>query len=173
MDDQRRNNGNRSVAKALISPLFGHDSRGAATFLSIGLLLVLGGCLVLPKTEQDPVPECELWTRSLTLDIDQATFNLRVMNREFNRLAQSDCREPECIALLAPAITVSMGSVIVSGSIVVAGNTLHWIEKQGRCEDSMVRQATRDLAGTFANSGGWVMRKGEDLINWFKAQAQR
>ena len=43
----------------------------------------------------------------------------------------------ECLLV---ALGVASTSYIVSGSIVVVGNTVHWIEKQGRCEDRFMRE---------------------------------
>ena len=40
-----------------------------------------------------------------------------------------------CIIL---AGVITGGSAIVSGSIVLVGNSLHWLEKQGKCEDSFL-----------------------------------
>ncbi|WP_221794905.1 hypothetical protein [Oceanobacter mangrovi] len=38
-----------------------------------------------------------------------------------------------CLALFG--VVVPVGSTIVSGSIYLVGNTLHWIEKQAYCTD--------------------------------------
>ncbi len=37
------------------------------------------------------------------------------------------------------ATVVAGGSAVVSGSIVLVGNTFHWLEKQGRCDDGFLR----------------------------------
>jgi hypothetical protein len=42
--------------------------------------------------------------------------------------------------LLTIGLIVPAGSFVVSGSIVVVGNTLHWLEYQGRCKDSFLNQ---------------------------------
>lgn len=34
-------------------------------------------------------------------------------------------------------IAVPAGSFVVSGSIVLIGNTLHWLEYQGRCNNDV------------------------------------
>jgi hypothetical protein len=34
---------------------------------------------------------------------------------------------------LVVALGVTAGSAVVSGSIVVAGNTVYWLEKRGKC----------------------------------------
>ena len=35
--------------------------------------------------------------------------------------------------------TVSLGWTVIAGSVVVVGKTVHWLEKQGSCEDSLVK----------------------------------
>jgi len=42
--------------------------------------------------------------------------------------------------LLTVGLVVPAGSFVVSGSIVIVGNTMHWLEYQGKCEDSFLRQ---------------------------------
>ena len=45
----------------------------------------------------------------------------------------SGCNDNECIAAL---LAVFAGSAIISGSIVVTNNTVHWLEYQGTCSYS-------------------------------------
>jgi len=70
---------------------------------------------------------------------------------------------------LAP-IAVTAGSLIVSGSIVVAGNTVHWIEKQGKCDDSATNKAISNLVDATKMYGGHVIKTGGQLIDWFEEQ---
>ena len=44
------------------------------------------------------------------------------------------------IACLVGAGIVPAGTFVVSGSIVLIGNTLHWLEYQGRCDDGVIQQ---------------------------------
>ena len=89
------------------------------------ILYFLSSCAVVPKVSQDPDNErCKLSTNKMDPDI----------------IGNTNCAKtgtPKevvgCLALAAGAITVTG---IISGSIVLAGNTIHWIEKQGKCEDS-------------------------------------
>jgi len=48
------------------------------------------------------------------------------------------CHDDEC---LAAALVISAGSVLVSGTIVLAGNTVHWLEYQGTCSDGYLNSA--------------------------------
>lgn len=89
------------------------------------------------------------------------------MTRELERVASSNCDEPECLLVYAPIITISAGSAIVSGSIVVIGNGLHWLEQQGSCEDGVLRNAVLSIRTSAIDAGGWMVESGRDLINWF------
>jgi hypothetical protein len=44
------------------------------------------------------------------------------------------------VCLLTIGLVVPAGSFVVSGSIVMVGNTLHWLEYQGRCQDSFLQE---------------------------------
>jgi hypothetical protein len=40
--------------------------------------------------------------------------------------------------LLGMAIVVPAGSFLVSGSLVMIGNTMHWLEYQGTCDNGFI-----------------------------------
>lgn len=89
------------------------------------LCFVVSGCVFFPSVsdQQDYIDECDMLTKELTLSSELY---------DLHRGCGSDVNAPACylaMALGAPAI-----SYVVSGSIVLAGNTLHWLEYQGRCE---------------------------------------
>ena len=52
-------------------------------------------------------------------------------------LNNRDC----AVGALAGVIVVTAGSAVISGSIVVTGNTLHWLEYQGTCSDGYLSKA--------------------------------
>jgi len=84
---------------------------------------LLSACaLVVPEVSQDQSygQECKLITRNMDL--------------RFGFAPSTDLGTSGCGAncLMAPVITAA-GSFIVSGSIVMANDTLHWLEYQGRC----------------------------------------
>ena len=154
--------------------LRGQGSQETVMYRPINLSLIgaiiISGCIVLPKTVPPEDRECVLVTKSLTIDfytdsdlIDEAVDEM------FDAMA-SDCREPECLILLAPLITISIGSLIVSGSIVVVGNTIHWMEQQGKCDDSITQQALTGLKSSATEIGGRVIESGSELIGWFQKQ---
>ena len=43
------------------------------------------------------------------------------------------CSNEGCVALLAAAGVVSATSAVVSGSVVLTGNVVYWLEKKGAC----------------------------------------
>lgn len=43
------------------------------------------------------------------------------------------CRGNECGAMLVFIGATAAASAVISGSIVIVGNVVHWFEKQGQC----------------------------------------
>jgi hypothetical protein len=151
--------------------------RNKHTVLIIALLIFLPSifitsCLFLPKTVPDEEDqECLLVTKGLTIDYYISSDMIDEAVDEMVQAITSDCHEPECLILFAPLIAISVGSFIVSGSIVVIGNTIHWIEEQGRCDDSVTRQALTEVINSAKKLGGTVITTCSELIEWFKRQA--
>ena len=86
------------------------------------VIFFVSGCFYVPKIEENKNENCELITKKMTIE-----------NRgEFPQGCNDEC--------LLVALGVATTSYIVSGTITVVGNTIHWIEKQGRCEDSFMRE---------------------------------
>jgi len=58
-------------------------------------------------------------------------------------IAENGCiNNRDCVVgALAGVIVVTAGSAIISGSIVITGNTLHWLEYQGTCSDGYLSKA--------------------------------
>ena len=82
--------------------------------------LLLEGCIVYPRAVSEPAPaSCRLVSRQLRLDAVALEL---------------PCNAEPFTCLLG-LILLGGGSTVVSGSIVLVGNTVHWIERQGRCED--------------------------------------
>jgi hypothetical protein len=151
--------------------------RNKHTVLIIALLIFIPSiyitsCLFLPKTIPDEEnQECLLVTKSMTIDYYTSPDMIDEAVDEMANAIKSDCHEPECLLLFAPLIAISVGSFIVSGSIVVVGNTIHWIEEQGRCDDSVTRQTLTEVISSAKKLGGMVITTCSELIEWFKRQA--
>ena len=134
------------------------------------IMFLMQSCIVLPKTVPRDDQECLLLTKSMTIDYYTSPDMIDEAVDEMVHALASDCHEPECLLLFAPLVAISAGSLVVSGSIVVAGNTIHWIEKQGRCDDSITQQAITGLITSIKNIGGSVINTSTALIEWFKKQ---
>lgn len=134
------------------------------------VMLIIQSCIVIPKTVPEEDQDCLLVTKSMTIDYYTSPELIDGAVDEMINAISSDCHEPECLLLFAPLVAISVGSFIVSGSIVVAGNTIHWIEKQGRCDGSVTRQALVGLINSAKELGGTVIKTGMELIEWFKKQ---
>jgi hypothetical protein len=134
--------------------------------------IYITSCLFLPKTVPDEEDqECLLVTKSMTIDYYTSPDMIDEAVDEMANAIKSDCHEPECLLLFAPLIAISVGSFIVSGSIVVVGNTIHWIEEQGRCDDSVTRKTLTEVINSAKKLGGTVITTCSELIEWFKKQA--
>jgi hypothetical protein len=88
--------------------------------LVAGAVGVLGGCMVLPKVDMNqPVP-CPMVTREVTLDVVQLGHI-------------GHCYGDACLLQLTAGTVIFAASALVSGSVALVGNTLHWIERAGKC----------------------------------------
>jgi len=129
------------------------------------LFLSIVGCFA-PAIVAERKPECQLVTKKLELVLSKegsGVLMAMLLSPSHN------CNTPECL-LIFPlgAIAISVTSMIVSGSIVVAGNTIHWIEKEGRCENSTIQTLLNHFIGSIRAIGGKTIQSTTDLITWFK-----
>jgi hypothetical protein len=82
--------------------------------------LVLQGCVVVPHTTSTYNPDCQLVSEHMELQPIQIA-------------GMQSCQGNGCAAALAYYGAVAAASVVVSGSIVVVGNAVYWVEEHGRC----------------------------------------
>ncbi len=87
----------------------------------------MSACVVVPVVDKDEAESstCKTYTKSMSLEM--VTGN-----------PGGGCNNNECIAAL---LVVFAGSAIISGSIVLTGNTVHWLEYQGTCSDGYLNAA--------------------------------
>ena len=87
--------------------------------------LNLVACAFVPKVEhsQTYAKNCEMYTKELTLDAIS--------------LGGLDCGGNTSCFAVAGLIPVT--TFLVSGSIVLVGNTVHWLEYQGSCDEGLVQ----------------------------------
>lgn len=87
------------------------------------LALVLSGCVYTPQLVTRYDERCDIEFKQMTLTTQQ----LQVIN------PGPTCADKDCLALIAGQILMVPASAIISGSIVLVGNTLFWMQKEGQC----------------------------------------
>jgi len=101
--------------------------------LQLTLVLVSLGALVgcaYPKTVRAYDEECQIVAREMVLDVTDPN-------------ASRTCGSNGCVGQLVLEAAVLAASTVVSGSIVVAGNVVYWLEKKRNCKP---KQALPELA---------------------------
>jgi hypothetical protein len=83
----------------------------------------VSGCVFYPKKIEYYDSDCEIQARRLVLET-------KTMKESCPGSSSGNSDDVACLALI---LAVSTGSAIVSGSIVVVGNTVYWLEKKGKC----------------------------------------
>lgn len=88
-------------------------------------LTLVSSCSFVPKASenQEYFAECPMLTKQLTLSVTE--------------LEGGVCDDDDDLeaCLLTLGVVVPVGTLVLSGSIVVAGNTLHWLEYEATCEN--------------------------------------
>ena len=139
--------------------------QNSTVVLILFLPLIIWSCLVIPKTEHSTVSNCELITKSWTLEFHGIGSNNGCYGCDDFVRVVIECggEVEECVAIIA---TVSLGWTVIAGSIVVVGNTAHWLEKQGTCEDSLVKSSINKLYSSTLDLGGLVINSSSDFVNY-------
>jgi hypothetical protein len=83
-------------------------------------LVALQACVFVPRTVQTYDEDCQMVTRQAVLEVQAIGLF-------------QQCNSDGCRAALVAAGVVSAVTAVVSGSLVVVGNVVYWIEKQGQC----------------------------------------
>jgi hypothetical protein len=102
----------------------------ASVLLILGHLLIQG-CVYIPKTKPEDLVygDCTTYTRKWELTHKQyVDFEVCY--------GSSPIESGICLSLIG--VVVPAGSFIVSGSVVIVGNTLNWLEYKGRCGDEAI-----------------------------------
>ncbi|MEN0038993.1 MAG: hypothetical protein AAGC78_18080 [Cellvibrio sp.] len=86
----------------------------------------LSACVVAPKKVASYDGNCMVSTQKIVLTTAQL--------QEFNKIkcVTNSCRA-EFVEATVTSVLVTTTSAIVSGSIALVGNTLYWLESQGKC----------------------------------------
>ncbi len=91
--------------------------RAAALML---IYVATGGCVYLPKTTTTYDDKCQSMKRQMSLEVHQVGVI-------------AGCSNETCAAALVVFGAITAASVVVSGSVMVVGNVVYWLEKQGHC----------------------------------------
>jgi hypothetical protein len=86
------------------------------------VLLLIQGCVV-PRTISVYDEECKVVAKQMVLDVQSAN-------------AVAHCSNRECVGQAIGVGVVLATTAVVSGSIVVAGNVVYWLEKKRNCQPS-------------------------------------
>lgn len=103
------------------------EMKALKVFPAFILATTLSGCVV-PIVDKDAVasPSCKTTSKSMSLQMADGNAFIR------------ECHDQVC---LTAALAVFAGSAIISGSIVLTANTIHWLEYQGSCSDGYLNIA--------------------------------
>lgn len=100
----------------------GRGARAFAGALVLASAAALSGCVVVPRTVVVFDEACRTHVRQVTLEV-AAIGGLH------------SCAGDACAAMLVSAGVVAAASAVISGSIMVAGNLVYWLERQGGCPE--------------------------------------
>ncbi|HEY0823298.1 MAG TPA: hypothetical protein VGD76_05870 [Ramlibacter sp.] len=88
--------------------------------LAGGAVLLLAGCVLVPRTVHHYDAECRVTVRHMELQPVQIA-------------SIQHCANDGCLVLLAAAGATAAASAVISGSITIVGNVVYWLERQGSC----------------------------------------
>jgi len=118
-------------------------------FAIILMTFSLSSCIFYPKIADEQVAGCELVTKQLTIDLISLDADIG--------------SDPRGVVILA---AFGGTTLIVSGSIMVAGNSIHWLEREGTCDDGVIKYAISSLAASLQSAGGCIVNSKDELLNW-------
>jgi len=92
------------------------------------MMVLLSSCVFVPETSKNQkyADNCKMVTRQLSLSPKEISGKL--------------CNDEDTaeVCLMVYGVVLPVSSFVISGSIVVIGNSLHWLEYQGPCSDSTI-----------------------------------
>lgn len=127
--------------------------------VAIGLALLLAGCVFKPKFAGPTNSACELVTEKMTIEVWKGADGQPIVLAPSGSGSEAEA----AVAILVPA-----GSLLVSGGIVVVNNTAYFLEYQGRCSESELRQGWQKLKSGLGAAGGKTVEYARGLEKWFQ-----
>lgn len=110
----------------------------------LACLLFTHSCLYTPKVSEYQAHHCSLITKRLELKENSID-----PNPDWVPEAKNGLDVLVGLAVIGPA------TLVVSGSIVMVGNTIHWVEAQGRCDNTSIYK----VSSKYPNSAKYDKRK--------------
>ena len=91
-------------------------------------------CAFVPKIsdKQKYTGNCNMFTKNLTLSVTEIKGQVCNDAKNNNDLVA-------CLMIFGAIVPAT--SFVISGSIVLVGKTLHWLEYQGTCEEGIIARA--------------------------------
>lgn len=109
---------------------------------SLLMLSLLQGCVAYPKeTFRKDYERCDLVSREYHL----------AMNRSGLKMLKGTGDPFQALVLAGIVASIT---TVVSGSVVVVGNTVHFLEKQGSCDDSFLNEQVLVYIRPLLDEGG-------------------
>jgi hypothetical protein len=94
--------------------------RRAGLAAALLLAATLQACVVVPREAAVYDASCQVYARQLVLSVEQVGVF-------------GGCANEGCVALLVAAGAVTAVTAVISGTIVIAGNIVHWFERGNGC----------------------------------------
>jgi len=132
-----------SRAKSLVTSHLSFFTHG---LLGCSLALALSACVYVPVVDEPDAASasCKTYTKTMSLNTIEMQGNISI---------QPGCNRGDCAAVaLASVVVVTAGSALISGSIVLTGNTIHWLEYQGTCSNGYLNRAKQLFLATIGQA---------------------
>jgi len=112
--------------------------------LSLVVVSLLSACdyVTVAKPQLHSDDNCKMYTKELELKEEELIPG------------GGACQGPACAA----AAIIPAATFVISGTVVLVGNTLHWMEKHGTCLDSKVEQDVKSYQDWANQSGAQPIR---------------
>ena len=121
--------------------------RTPAVFPITFLALSLSACIYVPVVDESKASatDCETVTKHMSMQnlFETEARDTPGRSNDIPINIGGGCNSECAAAILAAVVAVSAGSAIISGSIVLTGNTVHWLEYQGTCSDGYLNSTKR------------------------------
>lgn len=120
-----------------------HLRKKSPLFVCFMSFLMLQACVVIPRPipAERPAPASRPASSPKLSACHTDTQSWELQTKALGSLqACQHASQLSGICVATFGVIVPLGSLIVSGSVYLIGNTLHWLEFQGRCDEGIVQR---------------------------------